>query len=60
MVEDLSETWEGKDKIGEGSSPFCQYTVLSFLFFFFFRVKVKLLPEGELVFSSTFLVFPFG
>ena len=58
MVEDLSETWEGKVKIGEGSSPFCQYTVLSFLFFF--RVKVKLLPEGELVFSSTFLAFPFG
>ena len=66
MVEDSSETREGKDKI-ERRRKLSFLSVYSpevfwffFFFFFFFRVKVKLIPEGELIFSFTFLMFPFG
>ena len=48
---------KGKIKLrGEEALIFCQYKVLSF----YFRVKLKLLPEGEKIFSSTFLEFPVG
>ena len=63
MVEDSSETREGKDKIERRRklSFLSVYSPEVFWFFFFlFRVKVKLIPEGELIFSFTFLMFPFG
>lgn len=49
----------GKRKIklrGKNTLQFCQYKVLSF----YFRVKLKLPPEGKLISSSRFLKFLVG
>lgn len=49
----------GKGKIqlrGEDALLFSQYKILSF----YFRVKLKLLPERELICFSMFLEFPVG